>query len=72
MKHIPSHFCFKIAITVGKSSSKILATSVVFKKAQRKQLPNRRKFAQSGHPGFEPSEYLPEVWQVLIANLSCV
>jgi hypothetical protein len=30
---------------------KIRATSVIFKNAgQRKQLPNGRKFAQSGHP----------------------
>jgi hypothetical protein len=35
---------------VEKSSPKIWPTSVIFNKtSQSKQLPNRRKFAQSGH-----------------------
>jgi hypothetical protein len=35
----------------GKSSPIIWATSIIFTKtSRRKQSPNRRKFAQSGHP----------------------
>jgi hypothetical protein len=37
--------------TIEKSSPEVLATFVIFKKTvQRKHSPNRRKFAQSGHP----------------------
>jgi hypothetical protein len=41
--------------TVEKISPIIFATSVNFTKTtQSKQTPNRRKFAQSGHPGANP------------------
>jgi hypothetical protein len=40
-----------MAVTVEKSTQIILATSVIFTETtQRKQSPNMRKFAQSGHP----------------------
>jgi hypothetical protein len=44
------------AFTVEKSCPIIVATSVIFTKTtQRNQSPNRRKFAQSGHPGRDAS-----------------
>jgi hypothetical protein len=54
-KFCQNPFCKKLKqknSKVGKSSSKILATSVIFIKfAQSKQWLNRRKFARSGRPG---------------------
>jgi hypothetical protein len=41
--------------SVEKSSPKVFASSLMSKKTnQRKQPPNKRKLAQSGHPGFYP------------------
>jgi hypothetical protein len=52
-KFCPIHFLWKFPHICyrGKSIPIICATSVIFiKTTQRKQSPNRRKFAQSGHP----------------------
>jgi hypothetical protein len=39
----------------------MLATSTVFTNTtQGKQSSNKRKFAQSGHPGFKPMERVPQ------------
>jgi hypothetical protein len=49
-----SFFCQNkyITCTLGKSSPKICASSVIFEsKVPPKEPPIRRKFAQSGHPG---------------------
>jgi hypothetical protein len=55
---LPKPYFTKIYISTGlwkKNIPKFRATSVIFKKtSQRKQSPNRRKFAQSGHPGRQP------------------
>jgi hypothetical protein len=54
----PTRFCPKCYLCnfyLGKSSPKILATSVIYKiTIQSMRTPNSRKYAQSGHPDYQP------------------
>jgi hypothetical protein len=56
-----------MTVTVEKCGTTIGATSVIFQKStQRKESPNRQKFAQSGHPvGFVRKQKLKLICGVI-------
>jgi hypothetical protein len=62
------NFCrnYYITFTVEKSSPNICDTYVIFQKEQSKQSPNRRKFAQSGHPA--PEQKKSYRWKIFFSQ----